>query len=384
MDQPTLNGYFDQMLGRGASDLFLEAGAPPSFRVDGVIHKTDLPAPDDEQMRRFFGQMLTPVAAERFDKSPDLDIAHTIPGVGRFRVNLFMAQGRRAMVARAIPLGAVRFDSLSLPPVLLEMADRTHGLILVVGPTGCGKSTTLAALLHHINRSRSEHIVTIEDPVEFVHEPIECLIHQRQVGVDATSFATALRHVVRQDPDVILIGEMRDRDTIETAFNAALTGHLILSTLHTTNVVQSVDRMLNYFPPEARRQAQVDLANTLIGIASMRLLPRADGPGRVPAVEVLRSTPTVRRLLTEGAFAELYDVIKREGAADASDRGASASGAGGMQTLNQSLHALTRDGKIDQSTALHASPNADELRLNLEGMFTGIDSIDLRTAEQEQ
>ena len=375
MVEPTLHGYFDEMLRRRASDLFLEAGASPSFRVDGVIHKTNLPAPDDADMRRHFDQVLTPLAAERFAKSPDLDVAYTIPGVGRFRVNLFMAQSRLALVARAIPLGAVQFDSLHLPPVLLEMADRENGLILVVGPTGCGKSTTLAAMLHHVNQSRTQHIVTIEDPIEFVHEPLQCIVHQRQVGVDAASFGTALRHVVRQDPDVILIGEMRDRDTIETAFNAALTGHLILSTLHTTNVVQSVDRMLNYFPPEGRKQAQVDLANTLIGIASMRLLPRKDGPGRVPAVEVLRTTPTVRRLLTEGSFAELYDIIKREGSAESGAQ---------MQTFNQALYRLVRDGAITEQVALHASPNADELRLNLEGMFTGIESIDLRTADEDE
>ncbi len=375
MSTSSLHRYFDEMLCRKASDLFLEAGAPPSYRVDGVIHKTDLPAPDDATMQAYVEQILTPVAAERFQASPDIDVAYNIDGVGRFRVNLFMTQSRLALVARAIPLGAVQFDSLNLPPVLLNMADRTNGLILVVGPTGCGKSTTLAAMLHHINATRTEHIVTIEDPIEFVHEPINCLIHQRQVGSDAANFTTALRHVVRQDPDVILIGEMRDRDTIETAFNAALIGHLILSTLHTTNVVQSVDRMLNYFPPEARRQAQVDLANTLIGIASMRLLPKKDGVGRVPAVEVLRTTPTVRRLLADGEFVELYDIIKREGTAEEG---------GGMQTMNQSLHQLVKDGAIDEQTAVQCSPNADELRLNLEGMFTGIDSIDLRVVEDDE
>lgn len=377
-----LDHYLKQMTDRRASDLFLEADAAPAMRIDGRIERTDLPTPDDDDMQQFFGRILTPVAADRFARSPDLDVAYTLPGVGRFRINCFMAQGRLAMVARAIPLGAVKYDSLNLPRQLLGMADREHGMILVVGPTGCGKSTTLAALLHHINTTRTQHIVTIEDPIEFVHEPDQCIVHQRQVGVDAVSFATALRHVVRQDPDVILIGEMRDRDTIETAFNAALTGHLILSTLHTTNVVQSVDRMLNYFPPEARHQAQVDLAHTLIGIASMRLLPRADGPGRVPAVELLRTTPTVRRLLIEGAFAELYDIIKREGAAAA---GASpGETTGGMQTLNQALYQLVAAGTITRDTALHASANPDELRLNLEGMFTGIDSIDLRTTEEDE
>jgi twitching motility protein PilT len=364
MDSPIEN-YLRRMIDQQASDLFLQADQSPAFRIHGRIEPTELPAVDEPTIRQFVERILTPLAQERFGRSPDLDLAYTIPGVGRFRINLFMTQGRLALVARSIPLGAVQYDTLNLPPVVLEMADRPHGLILVVGPTGCGKSTTLAALVHHINAERRQHIVCVEDPIEFVHEPIESLIHQRQVGYDTESFSTALRHIVRQNPDVILIGEMRDRDTIETALSAALTGHLILTTLHTTNVVQSVDRMLNYFPAEARKQAQIDLATTLIGIMSMRLLPRADSSGRIPACEVLVATSTARRLLAEGGLAELYDLMKRSGDA-------------GMQTMNQALHKLVADGLIDERTALAASPNADELRLNLSGMFTGIDSIDLR------
>ena len=279
------------------------------------------------------------------------------------------ARGALALAARAIPSGGVEFDSLNLPSSILEMADATSGLILIVGPTGCGKSTTLAALLHHINRTRAEHIMTIEDPIEFVHDEVKCLIHQRQVGYDTESFSVALRHVVRQAPDVILIGEMRDRDTMETALSAALTGHLILSTLHTTNVVQSVDRILNYFPPEARTQVQADLAVTLVGLVSMRLLPRADAVGRIPAVEILRGTPTVRRLITEGELTELYDVMKRSDDV-------------GMMTLNHSLVELTRQGAVDEATALRYAPNTDEFQLNLQGMYTGIDSIDLRTSDE--
>jgi twitching motility protein PilT len=245
------------------------------------------------------------------------------------------------------------------------MADAQSGLVLVVGPTGCGKSTTLASLVHHINTRRAVHVVTIEDPIEFVHAEQRALIHQRQVGYDTESFVTALRHVVRQAPDVILIGEMRDADTMTTALSAALTGHLILSTLHTTNVVQSVDRILNYFPPHARPQAQADLADTLVGIVSMRLLPLADGSGRVPAVEILRGTSTVRRLIKEGQFVELYDLMKRSGDA-------------GMCTLNQSLVAHVQSGRVAHEDAIPHAPNPDEFRLNLQGMFTGIDSIDLR------
>jgi twitching motility protein PilT len=225
-------------------------------------------------------------------------------------------------------------------------------------------------LVHHINSTRLAHIVTIEDPIEFVHEEIRSLIHQRQVGYDTESFATALRHVVRQSPDVILIGEMRDTDTMQTALSAALTGHLILSTLHTTNVVQSVDRILSYFPPDARAQTQTDLATTLVGIVSMRLLPKADGSGRIPAVEILLGTPTVRRLIKEGEFVEIYDFMKRSQDV-------------GMCTLNQSLVELVRSGKVTEEEALPHAPNPEEFRLNIQGMFTGIDSIDLRAKKKK-
>jgi twitching motility protein PilT len=359
------------MLELGASDLYLRAASPPAYRVSGKIIRTDLPQLSEQQMRACADSILTGVARERFASCPDMDIAYTLPGKGRYRINLFLHQGRLGMVARLIPLASVEFERLNLPPAILEMAQTSSGLILVVGPTGCGKSTTLAALLHYINATREDHIVTIEDPIEFVHDEIKSLIHQRQVGYDTESFATALRHVVRQSPDVILIGEMRDQDTVQTALSAALTGHLILSTLHTTNVVQSVDRMLNYFPPEARAQAQADLAATLVGIVSMRLLPRKDGAGRVPAVEVLRGTATVRRLIAENALSELYDIMKRS--ADV-----------GMQTLNRSLVELCKAGLVDERVALRQAPNPDEFRLNIQGMYTGIDSIDLRTEKPEE
>jgi len=277
----SLATYLRAMVEWEASDLFLRPGAAPRMRLAGRVRAVDLPTPSRAAVEGFLAEVLTPIAAERFARSPDVDAAYTLTGVGRFRVNCFSQQGEPAMAVRLIPLGAVEFEGLNLPGSIREMAEAAQGLVLVVGPTGCGKSTTLAALIHHINRSRADHIVTIEDPIEFIHREEQALIHQRQVGYDTESFETALRHVVRQAPDVILIGEMRDRDTMQTALNAALTGHLVLSTLHTTNVVQSIDRMLSYFPGDVRRQAQVDLAGTLVGMASMRLLPRADGGGRV-------------------------------------------------------------------------------------------------------
>ena len=367
---PSLDAYLVKMLELGASDLFLRSDSPPAYRINGRIQRTDMPAPSEKDMRASFDKILTSVAKRRFEESPDIDVAYILPGKGRFRVNLFMHQGRLGLAARAIPVGNVEFNALNLPPVVLKMAEAHAGLILIVGPTGCGKSTTLASLIHHINSNRLAHIVTIEDPIEFVHEEIRCLVHQRQVGYDTESFATALRHIVRQSPDVILIGEMRDSDTMQTALSAALTGHLILSTLHTTNVVQSVDRILSYFPPDARAQAQTDLAITLIGIVSMRLLRRADGSGRIPAVEILLGTPTVRRLIKEGELVELYDLLKRSRDV-------------GMCTLNQSLVELVQSGKVTEEEALPHAPNPEEFRLNIQGMFTGIDSIDLRARKKK-
>ena len=359
-----------RMVELGSSDLYLRADVPPVYRVRGKITRTDLPAPTNETMQAYVEHILTPLAREGFEKSPDVDVAYTIAGRGRFRINLFLHQGLLGLVARLIPLGAVDFGGLHLPRAVLEMAGAPSGLVLIVGPTGCGKSTTLAALIHHVNSTREAHIVTIEDPIEFVHEEIKSIITQRQVGYDTQSFATALRHVVRQSPDVILIGEMRDRDTMQTAISAALTGHLVFSTLHTTNIAQSIDRMLSYFPPGARKQAQADLAATMIGMVSMRLLPTADGKGRVPSVEVLKGTPTVRRLIAEGALAEIYDTMKR--GKDV-----------GMMTATQSLVELCKEGLVDEDTALRYAPNPDEFRLNMQGMYTGIDSIDLRTEDRE-
>ncbi|MBI5724129.1 MAG: PilT/PilU family type 4a pilus ATPase [Planctomycetes bacterium] len=370
-DLESLERCLLEMLAMRASDLYLRPGGSPAFRVMGKIVRSDLPAPTAQQMQGWVDAVLPPVARTAFQNSPDADAAYSISGKGRFRISIFSHQGQIAMAARLIPMGAVEFGSLGLPKAILEMADAQSGLILIVGPTGCGKSTTIASLIHHINSTRQGHIITIEDPIEFVHEEIKSLIHQRQVGFDTESFATALRHVVRQSPDVIMIGEMRDADTIQTAMSAALTGHLVLSTLHTTNVVQSVDRMLNYFPPDARQQAQADLAVTLVGMASMRLLPRKDGAGRVPAVEILRATPTVRRIIAENKLAELYDIMKRS--ADA-----------GMSTLNGSLVKLCRDGIVDKEIAERYAPNRDEFRLNMQGMFTGVDSIDMRNETPER
>ncbi len=364
-----LEAYLKAMATAGASDLFLRPGVEPTLRINGELVGAPLSAPSAELMRELLGLLFTPIAAANFEKSPDADVGWTSPS-GRFRINLFMHQGELGLVARLIPpISSVDFAKLGLPPVVLKFAEDRRGLVLVVGPTGSGKSTTLASLIHHINSTRRQHIVTIEDPIEFVHEPIQSLIHQRQVGYDTESFATGLRHVVRQSPDVILIGELRDHQTMDTALSAALTGHLVLTTLHTPSIAQSVDRLLNYFPGDQRKQVQVDLGQTLVGMVSIRLLPRADGRGRVPAVEVLLGTPLVRRTLAEGRFIELYDLMKRGREY-------------GMITLNQSLVDLVRSGLVDETDALLHSNNPDEFRLLMQGLTTGIDSIDRRNEQR--
>ncbi len=368
-DLPSLEGYLSLMATVKASDLFLRAGSSPAFRVNGRVVRTEWPVPKAEDFGRYVDQILTPVARERFNESPDIDAAFVLPGIGRFRINLFMQQGTLALAARHIPSGNVEFQKLGLPETVLEMSEARAGLILVTGPTGSGKSTTLASLIHRINQTRDGHIVTIEDPIEFVHDELRCLIHQRQVGYDTESFSKALRHVVRQSPDVILIGEMRDGETISTAMAAALTGHLVLSTLHTNSVIQSIERILGYFPAAARPQIQANLAATLVGIASMRLLPRMDGKGSVPAVEVLRATAAVRKNIADGNLTGLHESMSR--AMDA-----------GMTTLTRSLVRLCKKKLISFDVGVANAPNPDEFRLNMQGMFTGVDSINLDDDER--
>jgi twitching motility protein PilT len=356
-----------------ASDLLLKAGAAPALRIDGTVVATKIPplsAADMEELAQSImysasrDYLLRFQAPGREDEEiPDLagaqmrqlaekqeiDLVFTIPNLIRVRANLFLQQSTVAAALRVIPLRPFSVEELNLPPVLRELADARQGLILVTGPTGSGKSTTMAALLEHINGSRHGNIVTIEDPIEYVLEDKHCVIYQREVGRDTVSFAAGLRSVLRQSPDVIMIGEMRDPETMSVAMGAAEMGHLVLSSIHTTSASATVERIVNAFQPHERTQVRSQLANVLTGVISQRLLRRANGPGRVPAVEIMINTPSVRKHLEDGNLPEIYAAI-REGRHF------------GMNTMNQSLERLVQAKLITTEDALLNAGNIHELR----------------------
>ncbi len=345
-----------------ASDLFLCVGKPPALRVDGRIVMLDEPATTDPELKALGSRALPPHAREEFKRSGDADIGLSLDTERRFRLNFSRQQGQLSVVARAVPSGAVTFAELELPEVLRELAESPRGLVLVTGATGSGKSTTLAAMLHHINATRDAHIVTIEDPIEFVHRDVRSRVSQREIGGDTRSFAAALRHVVRQSPDVILIGEMRDAETMQVALSAALTGHLVLATLHTIDATQTLQRILSYFSERSRGQAASDLSMSLRGIISQRLLPRADRPGRVVATEVLTAGPAVARLLREQRIEELADLMRMLASP-------------GMMTFNRCMLGLLRREAITYETGLSYSSNPDAFALMAKGMATGSDTF---------
>ncbi|MDI6704035.1 MAG: PilT/PilU family type 4a pilus ATPase [bacterium] len=354
------------MVDRGASDIHLKVGSPPVLRVDGRLQYIDsdnwrdrrLSPKETEMIAK--GIITNPEQMEKFKKTNEADLAYSVSGIGRFRVCVFCQRGSIGIVLRFVPFEIPEFETLNLPDVVLRLAEEPRGLILVTGQAGSGKSTTLAAMIEHINRTRSSHIVTIEDPIEFLHKDKKSIIDQREVGLDTLSFHGALRHILRQDPDVILIGEMRDLETITAALSAAETGHLVLSTLHTIDASQTIERIINFYPPHQHNQIRMQLSLILKGIISMRLLPAATG-GQVPAVEVLVATGLVKKLIFEGRTAEITDAIVKGKFY-------------GMQTFNQSLISLYQNGKITYDEALSAASNPEELKLHLSGIFAGEES----------
>jgi len=332
-----------------ASDLFFKAGAPPSLRLHGRIAPTEYPVLSGEEVRQLAYSIMSPQQIARFEQRHEGDLAFTREGLARFRANVYQQRGNVGMVLRLIPLDLPSLDELGMPPVLKELPKQRQGLVLVTGPTGCGKSTTLAAMIDQINTTRKANIITVEDPIEFVHPDKLGIVSQREVGIDTDSFTTALKYVVRQSPDIILIGEMRDVETMNVALQASETGHLVFSTVHTPSAGETMDRIVNMFPPHDKPQICMRMATSLRGVVSQKLVPRADGTGRLAAVEVMIATPTVAKLVEEGRFGQLYSAI-------------SEGGYWGMQTMNQCLLRYFKAGLISEDDALGYAGNITELR----------------------
>jgi twitching motility protein PilT len=338
------------VIDRRASDLHITAGSQPKIRVRGRLQPLeDYPKLDPTDTREIVYGILTNDQRQRLETDWQLDFAYAIPGVARFRVNAYFQRSAIGAAFRLIPSQIVPIDDLGLPPVVHEFCKKPRGIVLVTGPTGSGKSTSLASMLDEINESREEHILTIEDPIEFLHSHKKCLVNQRELGSDATGFGAALKAALRQDPDVILVGEMRDLETISTALTAAETGHLVFATLHTQSAPQTIDRIIDVFPSHQQDQVRVQLSVALQGVVTQTLIPTADGSARVVACETLVPTPAVRNLIREGKTHQILSAMQ--------------TGAGaGMQTLDAALAALVRAGKITQRAAEARSSTPEELR----------------------
>jgi len=353
-----INDLLKLAVERNASDLHLKVGSHPMIRVDGNLQ----PMPEIKRMMQedtisMGYSIMNARQKQRFKEELDLDLAYSVPGLGRFRCNIFQQRGAVGLVLRVIPARIKTIRELMLPQVLEKISDERRGLILCTGTTGSGKSTTLAAMIDHINATRNEHIITIEDPIEFLHRDKKSLVNQREVDVDTRGFAHALRSALRQDPDVILVGEMRDHETIETALHASETGHLVFSTLHAPAATETINRIISVFPPHHQKQIRIQLAQVLRASVSLRLVPRADGMGRVPAAEVMMSTPYIRDCVENK---EKTKYIREQIALGTSQYG--------MQTFDQSLFFLYKGGLITVEEALKRATNPDEFKLKLAGV----------------
>ncbi len=355
-----LNDILGVALKSNTSDIHLKAGLPPVFRIDGNLRPLPkAPRLTAESLRNMCEAIMNDRQREKFSEFNEIDLAYSVPGLGRFRANVFMQRNSVSAVFRAIPFKILSLDDLLMPPVLKKIAEEQRGLVLVTGATGSGKSTTLAAMVDYINNNRTAHVVTVEDPIEYLHRDHKCIINQREVGFDTTGFAPALKSALRQDPDVILVGEMRDLETAETALAAAETGHLVLSTLHTIDAPETIARIISMFPPHQQRHIRLQLSNVLKGVISQRLIPRMEGSGRVAAVEVMISTGRVRELIDD-----------REKTVLLKDTIAKGYTTYGMQTFDQALMDLVGRKIISYDEALRQSSNPADFKLK----FSGIDS----------
>lgn len=358
-----LHGLLRLALERRASDLHLKVGAPPVLRIDHqLVPIQDRPCLTQADLETTVSLVTTEPQRQRFAQRRELDLSYGVAELGRFRANLFQQRGMVGVAFRVIPLKVETIEELNLPPIIGKLAMEPRGMVLVTGTAGSGKSTTLAAMIGHINSHRTGHIVTIEDPIEFLHADNRCLINQREVGIDTESFADALRSALRQDPDVILVGEMRDFDTIGTAIVAAETGHLVLSTLHTIDAAETVNRIIAIFPPYQQEQIRLQLASLLRGVISMRLIPRADGKGRVPAVEVMVATATIRECIADSDKTRKIPEVIAAGMSEY-----------GMQTFDQSLMSLYQRGLVSYEEALRWSSNPNDFALKVRGIETAAD-----------
>ena len=346
--EPNLADFLMAVVQGQGSDLHLTAGLPPTVRVFGELRPLEgYRKLDPKDLREIVYSMLTQKQREIFEEHLELDVSYSLPGIARFRVNVFQQRDAVGAVMRLIPYEIKTVEALGLPSPVKEFARLRRGLVLVTGVTGSGKSTTLAALIDDINSSRAEHIMTVEDPIEFLHQHKKAVVNQREVGADTQSFASALKHVLRQDPDVILVGELRDLETISTALTAAETGHLVFATLHTQDAPQSIDRVIDVFPPHQQEQIRIQLAGTIAGIVSQQLVPKADGKGRAVAAEVLVATPAVRYFINDTKTTEIYTSMQ-------------AGSKFGMQVMDQHLAELTKKGVVNYEVALERAHHIEE------------------------
>ncbi|MFQ5988734.1 MAG: type IV pilus twitching motility protein PilT [Candidatus Methylomirabilales bacterium] len=358
---------------RKASDLHIKVGGPPVIRVDNrLVPLTEKGKISQDDAIRMIFSVMNDHQRERFKEKREIDMAYSVAGLGRFRVNIFQQRSTVGMVMRVIPMKVMTIQELNLPPVVEKLSLETRGLLLVTGTTGSGKSTCLASMVEHMNTHRTAHIITIEDPIEYLIRDKECLVNQREVGTDTDSFAEALRSALRQDPDVILVGEMRDYETVSTALLASETGHLVLSTLHTVDAAETINRIISVFPPYQQRQVRLQLASLLRGIVSLRLIPRADGRGRVPAAEVLVVTHTIRECIIDSdKTRKIPDFI------------AAGHSQYGMQTFDQSLMTLYRRSLIAYEEALLWASNPDDFALRVRGIEPAWDEV-LKASEEDK
>jgi len=366
----SIDDLLEQMVARGASDLHVTAGTPPAMRLRGHLERLEgIGALVPEDTQQLLYRVLNSEQQKQLEIKRQLDFAYAVPGVARFRVNVFFQRESLGAAFRVIPHDIKTLEELGLPPSLHAFTDKPRGLVLVTGPTGSGKSTTLAAIVDEINRTRSDHILTIEDPIEFVHKHKRCVVNQREIGPDAVSFGEALRAALRQDPDVILLGEMRDLETISTALTAAETGHLVFGTLHTQSASSTVDRIIDVFPAEQQEQVRIQIAGSLQGVVTQALLPTADGAGRIAALEVLFPDDAVRNLIRQGKVEQIYSIMQT---------GTSK----GMQTMEQALGDLVMRRVVTIDIALSRSSRPDQLLGLLERSGFDLGTIAAPEAEQ--